>query len=224
MYKLFEKSCEHCGDKYLGTIKSKYCSYNCSHSSRRKRVILTCQECGKQFERQQWNSNAKYCSYNCKSKSQASDIISVICSYCSKPFLRKSHKLKDNNFCSCTCASLFNKGSNHYEWKENLHDKNEKSTLKQWSVIIKQRDSYTCQKCGNQEKEFLQSHHIKSRSKFPELRFEISNGITLCSNCHAIEHKDDHRAVRLITFKKCLKTDNAKVRTKNEIRETKTST
>jgi len=50
------------------------------------------------------------------------------------------------------------------------------------------RDDYTCQDCKTQYllEGFLDVHHIKSKSKYPELRYEVSNGRTLCPNCHKV--------------------------------------
>ena len=53
----------------------------------------------------------------------------------------------------------------------------------QWKREIKQRDGDACRACG--ETIPLHAHHIKPRSKYPELALELDNGITLCGNCHA---------------------------------------
>jgi 5-methylcytosine-specific restriction endonuclease McrA len=54
----------------------------------------------------------------------------------------------------------------------------------QWSKAVRKRDSYTCQHCGIYREKGLNTHHIKDWDNFPELRFIISNGLTLCCRCH----------------------------------------
>ena len=201
MYKQTEKYCEHCGNTFLGNKTRKYCSYNCSHTSRRKRTTHTCPVCNKIFERQNWNISAKYCSYKCKHKSQSSNIILIKCNNCNKEFKRKEHKINKHNFCSHFCQIEFNRGSNHYEYKEFLHDKNIKLALKQWAKFIKERDNYTCQKCGDDNKKILEAHHIICRSIDINKQFEYNNGITLCLSCHLKEHANDKRAYRIIKCK-----------------------
>jgi len=54
-----------------------------------------------------------------------------------------------------------------------------------WRKKVFERDDYTCQIC-EQRGYKLEVHHIKSFSKYPKRRFWVSNGITLCKNCHQI--------------------------------------
>lgn len=52
-----------------------------------------------------------------------------------------------------------------------------------WRESVFKRDNWTCQMCNTHGGE-LQADHIKPFAYFPKLRFEISNGRTLCVPCH----------------------------------------
>ena len=83
------------------------------------------------------------------------------------------------------------KGEKCYLWKGGITPINQKIRTsleyKLWRKSVFERDNYTCQICGikgNQTGGYLQADHIKPFAYFPELRFELSNGRTLCRECH----------------------------------------
>lgn len=56
---------------------------------------------------------------------------------------------------------------------------------KEWRKAVYKRDGYKCVLCfvvGNGKN--LNADHIKSFKDYPELRTELSNGRTLCVDCH----------------------------------------
>lgn len=78
-------------------------------------------------------------------------------------------------------------GENNHQWKggvTTLYKKIRKSPeYKLWREAVYKRDNYTCIWCGERGGE-LHPDHIKPFSQYPELRFAIDNGRTLCANCH----------------------------------------
>ena len=60
----------------------------------------------------------------------------------------------------------------------------------EWRKKVFERDHYTCKACGRKGGE-INAHHIKHFAKFPELRLELSNGVTLCKKCHKKVHRGD---------------------------------
>jgi len=59
-----------------------------------------------------------------------------------------------------------------------------------WASLVKLRDK-KCVKCGSVHK--LHAHHIKPYKNYPELRYDINNGETLCSYCHIEYHRINGR-------------------------------
>jgi 5-methylcytosine-specific restriction endonuclease McrA len=85
-----------------------------------------------------------------------------------------------------------NRGDKSHFWKGGIAPENERIRqgieFRLWREAVFARDNWTCQDCGlrsgNGEKVTLNAHHIKGFAKYPDLRFAIDNGITLCVKCH----------------------------------------
>lgn len=93
-------------------------------------------------------------------------------------------------------ASNSRRGENNGNWRGGVYTANrserhqEMGTAKYrlWRESVFARDDYTCQecgaRCGNGKDVVLNADHIKQWAYFPELRYELSNGRTLCLKCH----------------------------------------
>ena len=57
-----------------------------------------------------------------------------------------------------------------------------------WSQQVMERDNYTCQICGDSPSGKLNAHHLNGWNAFPEQRFDLDNGVTLCTDCHKEFH------------------------------------
>lgn len=68
---------------------------------------------------------------------------------------------------------------------------------KLWREAVFKRDNYQCVIGGIEHGNKLHADHIKSFSEYPNLRFDVSNGRTLCKKCH--EQTDNYagRAMKL---------------------------
>jgi transposase len=75
-------------------------------------------------------------------------------------------------------------------WKGNLVSdevrERQSYIAKKWRKQVTKRDDHKCQKCGSLDK--LHAHHIKEFKDYPDLRWDLNNGITVCVFCHEKIH------------------------------------
>jgi len=81
-----------------------------------------------------------------------------------------------------------NSGSDHYLWKGGSKNRErnrimESYEYRTWRKEVFERDDYTCQECGRRGGD-LNADHIKPFALYPDLRFDVDNGRTLCVGCH----------------------------------------
>lgn len=78
-------------------------------------------------------------------------------------------------------------------WNPNITDDervNRRSTNNErvWRKLVFERDDHTCQAC-RQVGGTLNAHHFFGYVAYPQFRFDIDNGVTLCKSCHHTFHK-----------------------------------
>jgi hypothetical protein len=91
----------------------------------------------------------------------------------------------------------------------------EEPEYREWRKDVFARDHYTCQICGEKNHKGrhktlrLECHHLNCYKDFPNERFDVNNGITLCEKCHkafhtvyGIKHTTKEQFIRFKTDKK----------------------
>lgn len=98
------------------------------------------------------------------------------------------------------------KGEGHPRFNKNRFDINERTARKFWAKQVFARDKQKCRIANGDCKGQLEAHHILKWSEYPELRFDVNNGITLC---HA-HHPRGAEEKRLIpTFQELVSVSNS---------------
>lgn len=86
--------------------------------------------------------------------------------------------------------NIWQLGEKHHNWKGGTttisHKIRSSLEYKLWRRAVFERDDYTCIWCRKRKEVSgrLEADHIKPFSLYPELRFAIDNGRTLCKDCH----------------------------------------
>lgn len=112
---------------------------------------------------------------------------------CSEETRRKNSQSRKN-------SPLVPRGPRHHNFVDgkSVERSGYRHTLSQqfehrlWRTKVFERDNYTCRICGMRGV-FLHPHHHKSWKDYPEFRYSVENGITLCVECHLNLHFSNRR-------------------------------
>ena len=184
--------------------KTTYCCRKCADKGRKKGIYKTCPVCKKKFYVFPHLVNEQtYCSQKCSIIAKREKLKPSyynrhfrkgkykICEFCGKPYYCEKYRIDKSFFCSRSCAAKFKNGEKASNWQGGKTTKNmilrNRIEYHLWRKKVFERDNYTCQDCDKRGCE-LNAHHVKSFSEYPELRLDITNGVTLCKECHQKRH------------------------------------
>lgn len=178
------KNCEQCGNQFFvhpfRASSARFCSTGCK---------------GKWFATKRIGSSHP---------NWMGDDIEMECQYCHKRYFVRPSRGTKSKYCSHLChnRAMSQAGEGHHnfgrvredlrqernhQWRGGVTRSNDMQRrspkYRIWRDKVFARDNYTCQHCGTTNT-YVTAHHIKSFADFPELRFDIDNGITLCESCH----------------------------------------
>jgi len=107
---------------------------------------------------------------------------------------KKTHSAKN----CMSCSSKINRGELHHLWKggtRKINNERNDSAYQNWVKKVKKRDNWKCRMENKDCNGYCIVHHILSWRDYPELRYKINNGITLCQAHHPLKRAEEKRLV-----------------------------
>lgn len=197
------KICKNCKKEYYGQGKF-FCSIKCANKNKNLGHICS-EETKKKISRAGKGKHFHICSEETCKKITLSRLGSKNPMFGIKgknnPLFGRKRKKETIEKCSKT---FFKKGRTPWNkgkktgikppnWKGGTTTEEKKFKdsylFKEWRFNVFKRDNYICQKCKEPTGGKLEAHHIENFITRIDLRIELSNGITLCKNCHNYFHK-----------------------------------
>jgi ribosomal protein L33 len=170
----------------------------------RRGLVKLCEQCGGEFYVMRCQAETKiFCSMACHAAAQRTNR-PLNCEVCGAEFYvsRSQQAQRNRKTCSRACQRVWQsrnvRGERAGQWKGGVTPANvlirTSCEMRAWRKAVFTRDNYTCQRCGARSAPgkpvALRAHHIKLFSTHIELRFEVSNGLTLCYPCHRAVHRE----------------------------------
>lgn len=152
----------------------------------KKTIPEICTECEKRFFVRQKNDKLRFCGRSCKNKFFSRT------NPCSLPIGGGGENMMPHVIEGRRNRML---GSNNHNWiidRSKLKKKEQRndSAYQDWRKQVWLRDNFKCKIANPDCKGRIEAHHILSWKEYPELRYEVNNGITLCHLHHPRKRKE----------------------------------
>ncbi len=167
---------------------------------------VTCGKCQESFtvhKAQIERGQGRYCSRICArsgSPTRKRALPGLTCQTCNRPVWKPPYVKARNRtglvFCSRGCSNSYFTRENHYLWAGGQEGRMSPEG-RTWRRLVLKRDRKRCRLC--QSRKDLEAHHIRPYAQFVELRWEVSNGIMLCSCCHLLIYGKEMEFVDLLS-------------------------
>lgn len=177
-------ACPICGGQFKRHyrrrgLRQTFCSKRCSYEATKQERV--CKTCGKRYVVRLPSRRKEYCSLECIQRNA--------CEACGKIITgRNKTNGRLRRFCSHTCSALINR---------TIKAKNQYITFG-FASCIRRHGKLHCEHCGDERVGVLVVHH-KDRNKANNVE---ANLLTLCANCHALEHDRDKSINRAAAIRK----------------------
>lgn len=151
-----------------------------------------------------WWNRAKFCSSKCKALSQRGKLHSEYTK--KKMSLSRMGRAPTNKGVPLSYehrknVSLALSGEKHWNWKGGItsenHIRRNRMEYTQWRETVFTRDGFKCKIANADCVHEVHAHHILRFSEYPELRYQVSNGITLCKNHHPLKRSHEQELAPL---------------------------
>lgn len=149
-------------------------------------ITLTCSICQKQYKMSSWYKDRLFCTNKCRGVWLKNKGTVPPPRTGSTPWNKGLSRFTDERINSMAEGR---RGGKNWQWKHGNSRTHrtmwQTSIHKQWRMAVFSRDDYTCQWCGVRGGR-LEADHIKCFAHHSNLRYEVSNGRTLCKSCHIL--------------------------------------
>ncbi len=169
--------------KFKNFVKGSGMCEKCARKKTSESRSISISEMKKAFEE-------RGCQFLLSTKKGNNYLIEYICHCGHEASAYYSNFLRGHDCLNCKKHKM--SGENSPNWNPNLTDEERENGrmipgYEAWREAVFKRDNYTCLCCKKRGGK-LCAHHKDNYSEFPELRIEVSNGVTLCEECHVEFH------------------------------------